>query len=109
MRRLEVVPGSAVRCCGTAVWKLSTDGLYRCSACGLPASWCSPGVLSQYLDFYCGHCGRKMANPCREIKQSRQDFISRKALLKEIGNGMHRLGFSDTDWILWVIRNMPSV
>lgn len=111
MCRCRVARGKPVRACGTAFWKLALDdisGIYRCSVCGHPAPWARPGLRMQVLDLYCGNCGRKMGNPCRDLKQSGQDFVSRTGLLKEIADG-RKLGFSHPDWILWVIRHMPSV
>lgn len=45
-----------------AKWMDFGDGIYCCSACGMPCGWAHPALNSQTLANYCDDCGAKMEN-----------------------------------------------
>lgn len=55
-----------------AEWKDFGDGIYCCSACGMPSGWAHPASRRQILDYYCGNCGEKMDNPDLDNRTPRE-------------------------------------
>ncbi|MBR1616323.1 MAG: hypothetical protein IJ673_12735, partial [Treponema sp.] len=45
-----------------ATWTDFGDGIFCCSACGMPGGWAHPALKAQALGEFCDHCGAKMSN-----------------------------------------------